>query len=318
MDSLTRLNACGVIPVVVMDDIEQAFPTARALLAGDVDVMEITLRTEAGLEAIREVAAHCPEICVGAGTVTSVEQAKHALNAGAQFIVSPGFDKELVTWCIQEGVPITPGCVTPTEIMQALHLGVSVVKFFPANIYGGLAALKALAGPFGNIKFIPTGGTNAENLKDYLAADCVYAVGGSWLCPKKDISEANYEKIRQLCQQARNIALGYEFGHLGINCEEENSALELCEQLQSAFGFDRMAGTTSHFVTSAFEIMNNPYLGENGHIAIRTTNIHRAMVHLKKRGFEMDAGTAKYKADALVAIYLQRPFGGFAIHLLQK
>lgn len=200
-----RLQASGVIPVVVLDRAEDAVPVARAMLAGGIGVMEITFRTDAAEEAIRRVALECPRMIVGAGTVITREQCEHAVSAGAQFIVSPGLDPEVVVSCVDRGIPITPGCVTPTEIMHALKLGVPGIKFFPASVYGGVSALKALSAPFGNVKFIPTGGVDAGNLAEYLAKPFVFAVGGSWLCPKKEIAAGHYETITRLCREAAEI-----------------------------------------------------------------------------------------------------------------
>ena len=205
MNALERLRNAGVVPVVVLERAEDAVPAARAMLAGGVDVMEITFRTAAAAEAIRNVAAECPEMLVGAGTVLTVEQCEKAVALGAKFIVSPGFDAEIVDWCVERGVAVAPGCVTPTEIMAALKRGLSVVKFFPAGIYGGLKAMKALAAPFGQVKFIPTGGVSADNLAEYAAAPFVHAVGGSWLCPKADVAAGNFARIAKLCAQSRRI-----------------------------------------------------------------------------------------------------------------
>lgn len=205
MDTMKRIEKCGVVPVVVLDRAEDALPTAKALLEGGVDVMEITLRTAAGLESIRLVAEQCPDVCVGAGTVTTLEQCKQVVEAGAKFIVSPGFDPELVEWCVENNIPTMPGCVTPSEIMAALKLGLNVMKFFPANIYGGIPAMKALAGPFGNVKFIPTGGVSENNLEDYMGKPFIYAVGGSWLCAQKDIATGDFEKIKSMAAHASGI-----------------------------------------------------------------------------------------------------------------
>ena len=202
---LKKLAACGIVPVVVLDDVKDAVPTARALLAGGVDVVEITFRTAAAADSIRAVRESCPEMLVGAGTVITLDQCKQALECGAKFIVSPGFDPEVVSWCAERNVPITPGCVTPTEIMAAMKRGLIVVKFFPAGVYGGLKAMKALSAPFGGIKFIPTGGVDAKNLKEYLEAPFVHAVGGSWLCPKKEIAAGNSDAVTALCREASEI-----------------------------------------------------------------------------------------------------------------
>ena len=199
---IEKLQSAAIVPVVVLDDAKDAVATAKALLAGGVDVMEITFRTAAAADSIKAVAKNCPDMLVGAGTVITLEQCKKAVASGAKFIVAPGFDEEVVRWCVENNVPVTPGCVTPTEIMAAMKLGLKVVKFFPAGVYGGLSAMKALSGPFGGIKFIPTGGVNAQNLAEYISAPFIHAVGGSWVCPKADISAGNFEKITALCREA--------------------------------------------------------------------------------------------------------------------
>ena len=208
MDVLKRLADSIVVPVVVLDKVEDAVPTAKAMAAGGVDTMEITFRTACAPEAIKAVAENCPEVCVGAGTIVNLEQAKLAVEMGAKFIVSPGFSDEVVGWCVENNIPVAPGCVTPTEIMGALKHGLKMVKFFPANVYGGLNAMKNLSAPFVGVKFMPTGGVNAGNLREYIDAPFIHAVGGSWVCPKADIAAGNFEKITQLCKEARQAAFG--------------------------------------------------------------------------------------------------------------
>lgn len=318
MEVLTRLGVCGVVPVVVIDSVKDALPAAKALLAGGVDVMEITLRTAAGLESIRQAAGSCPEIVVGAGTVLNLEQGKAAVDAGAKFIVSPGFDEPLVKWCVERNVAVTPGCVTPSEITKALSYGLTILKFFPANIFGGLPAMKGLAGPFGNVKFIPTGGVSDKNLGEYMGVPCVHAVGGSWLCAQNDIAAGNFDKITALCKEARKIALGYELAHVGINCADGEASLAVCKGLGDAFGFSLKEGASSNFASPGIEVMKSPYLGANGHLAIRTASVERAVADLARKGFAMKPDTAKYKGEVMTAVYLEREFGGFAVHLLQK
>ena len=208
MDVLSRLARAGIVPVVVLDDAKDAVPTANAMVAGGIDVMEITFRTAAAPDAIRAVAENCPDMLVGAGTILNLEQCKQAVQMGAKFIVSPGFDAEVVSWCVENGIAVTPGCVTPTEITAAIKLGLNVVKFFPANVYGGLNAMKNLSAPFVGIKFMPTGGVNAQNVREYITAPFIHAVGGSWVCPKADIAAGNFDKITALCAEARQAAFG--------------------------------------------------------------------------------------------------------------
>ena len=206
MNIMDRLAATGIVPVVVLENAADAVPTARAMLAGGVDVMEITFRTQAAADSIKAVSGQVPDMLVGAGTVITLAQCKRAVEMGARFIVSPGFDEEVVRWCVEKDIPVVPGCVTPTEIMSAMKLGLNVLKFFPAGIYGGLAAMKALSAPFGQVKFIPTGGVNEDNCGEYISAPFIHAVGGSWVCTKADISAHNFDRITSLCAAAiRNL-----------------------------------------------------------------------------------------------------------------
>ena len=208
MDVLSRLANSIVVPVVVLDKVEDAIPTAKAMAAGGVDTMEITFRTACAPEAIKAVAENCPDVLVGAGTIINLEQCKLAVEMGAKFIVSPGFSEEVVAWCVENGIPVAPGCVTPTEIMSALKYGLKMVKFFPANVYGGMNAMKNLSAPFVGLKFLPTGGVNSANIKEYIDAPFIHAVGGSWVCPKNEIAAGNWEKITQLCLEAHKAAKG--------------------------------------------------------------------------------------------------------------
>lgn len=196
-----RITKTYLVPVVVIKDPAHALPAAKAMLAGGVDMMEITLRTEHGIGAIKEVSEACPDMCVGAGTVVDLAGCKAAIEAGAKFIVSPGFDEEVVKYCIEKGVDVLPGCVTPSEIMAAMKLGLKVVKFFPANVYGGIKAIKSLAGPFGSMKFVPTGGVGASNLGDYVDKT-VFAIGGGWLCDPKAMAAGDYQSITDACAAA--------------------------------------------------------------------------------------------------------------------
>ena len=310
MDSLKRLAASAVVPVVVLDDAKDAVATAKALLTGGVDVMEITFRTAAAADSIKAVAESCPDMLVGAGTVITLEQCRKAVECGAKFIVAPGFDEEVVRWCVENGVAVTPGCVTPTEIMAAMKLGLNVVKFFPAGVYGGLSAMKALSGPFG--------GVNTQNIGEFIAAPFIHAVGGSWVCPKADIAAGNFEKITGLCKQARSAALGFEVAHIGVNCEDAAAASAVCEKLNEAFDLPVKDGSSSMFASSGIEVMKTMFKGKNGHIAIRTNSVELAVAELAKKGFAYDESSAKYKNGRMTVAYLKDEFGGFAVHLLQK
>lgn len=204
-DLLDKLGRLGVVPVVKIERAEDAVELGRALLAGGLPCAEITFRTAAAEEAIRQIASNLPEVIVGAGTVLSVEQADRAVSAGARFIVSPGFNQKVVDWCLQNEIPVTPGVVTPTEIDMALDRGLNILKFFPAEAMGGIATLKAISAPYGSVKFIPTGGINQNNLVDYLALPSVHCCGGSWLVKANLISTGKFDEITELAREAMSV-----------------------------------------------------------------------------------------------------------------
>jgi 2-dehydro-3-deoxyphosphogluconate aldolase/(4S)-4-hydroxy-2-oxoglutarate aldolase len=204
-DVFAALGQVGLVPVIKIDRAEDATPLARALAAGGLPAAEITFRTPAAAAAIRRIAGAVPDLILGAGTVLTVEQAAQAVEAGAQYLVSPGFDSQIVDWCLAHGIPILPGVATPTEVIMALNKGLPLLKLFPAEELGGIRLLKALAGPFTEVRFIPTGGITAANLVDYLRLPNVVAVGGSWMAPGKLIAAGQFGEITRLAAEACGI-----------------------------------------------------------------------------------------------------------------
>lgn len=202
---LQQLGTIGVIPVVAIDDAAHAPELAGALIEGSLPCAEITFRTAAAEDAIRKIAEQFPQMLVGAGTVLTVGQAERAVEAGARFIVSPGFGPSVADWCLANKVPITPGVATATEIQMALEKGISILKFFPSENLGGVPSIKALAAPFVGVSFIPTGGINAQNLAEYLRVPAVVACGGSWMVTKQLIAERKFGEIARLAQEATAI-----------------------------------------------------------------------------------------------------------------
>ena len=192
----------GVVPVVVLEDEKDALPLAEALIKGGLPVAEVTFRTAAAEGSIKAMCEAYPEMLVGAGTVLSVEQVDRALKAGARFIVTPGFDEEVVDYCIGNNIPVYPGTVTPSEVTKAVKRGLNICKFFPAEQYGGVSTIKALSAPFTTVKFMPTGGVSAKNLKDYLSCSKIVACGGSWMVKGDLIKAHEFDKIRELTAEA--------------------------------------------------------------------------------------------------------------------
>ncbi len=202
MNVAETISKMGVVPVVVLDDEKDAAPLAKALVEGGLPCAEVTFRTAAAEESIRIMATEFPEMFVGAGTVLTIDQVDRAVNAGAKFIVSPGFDPEIVDYCLSKDIPIFPGCITPSELTQAVKRGLKVVKFFPAEQFGGVATIKALAAPYTSVKFMPTGGVNAKNLEKYLSFDRIIACGGSWMVSGALVKEGKFNEIKELTAEA--------------------------------------------------------------------------------------------------------------------
>lgn len=205
-DILNQLEKCMIVPVVVLENAKDAKPLGEALCNGGLPCAEVTFRTEAAEESIRIMSESFPEMLVGAGTVLTTEQVDRAVNAGAKFIVSPGFDEEIVDYCLEKGITVLPGCATPSEVAKAVKHGLEVVKFFPAEQAGGLPMIKAMAAPYTMVKFMPTGGINPENVKDYLAFNKIFACGGSWMVKNTLVENQEFDKICELSKEAVTIA----------------------------------------------------------------------------------------------------------------
>lgn len=201
-----KIAGFGVVPVVVLDDVKDAAPLAKALVEGGLPCAEVTFRTAAAEESIRIMATEYPDMFVGAGTVLTIEQVDRAVAAGAKFIVSPGFDPEIVDYCLEKEIPVFPGCITPSEVAQAVKRGLKVVKFFPAEQFGGVATIKAMAAPYVGMKFMPTGGVSAKNLESYLSCDKIIACGGSWMVKGDLVKAGKFDEIKNLTEEAVKLA----------------------------------------------------------------------------------------------------------------
>ena len=202
---LMKIGQMGIVPVVVLNDVKNAVPLAQSLINGGLPCAEVTFRTEAAQQSIAEISNNFPQMFVGAGTVLTTEQVDRAVDAGAKFIVSPGFNPKVVEYCIKKGYPVTPGIMTPTELEMALEFGLDVVKFFPAENAGGLKMIKAMAAPYTKMKFMPTGGINPQNVREYLQCDKILACGGSWMVKGDLINSGNFAEIEKLTKEASQI-----------------------------------------------------------------------------------------------------------------
>ncbi len=313
---IKKLSNYGIVPVIKIDNVETAVPLAEALISAGLPVAEVTFRTAQAEESIKRIVKTYPEMLVGAGTVLSIEQVDKAVNAGAKFIVSPGFNPKVVSYCISNKITIIPGTSTPSDMEAALEMGLEVVKFFPAEQSGGVDYLKAVGGPYTTLKFIPTGGINAKNLNTYLSLKNVAACGGSWMVKSDLIDEGNFEEIKKLTKEAIQTMLGFSLGHVGINCADLDEASSVANQFSNIFGLDYKMGNSSIFAGEAVEVMKCQFLGQKGHIAIKTNSVDRAVAYLSEMGISFNESTRKTSPDGKTrAIYLTEEIGGFAIHL---
>lgn len=318
MDVIKELSLIGLVPVIKIDDAKDAAPLAKALYEGGLPCAEVTFRTAAAAEAIAEMVKACPDMLVGAGTVLTTAQVDEAVAAGAKFIVSPGLNPTVVKYCVDKDIPVMPGINNPSGIEQAMELGLKVVKFFPAEPSGGLNMLKAMAAPYGGVRFMPTGGISPTNVGDYLAWNRIIACGGSWMVPPKMLAEGNFEGIKRLAREAVDTMLNLRFTHLGVNCKDEDECRTAAATADALFGFASDERSMSIFAGTPLEFMKAPGRGTMGHVAIATPNVDRAVYHLTRRGAKFDESSALYDKDgSLKFIYIADEIAGFAYHLVK-
>lgn len=311
---LEKIREYGVMPLVTLDDPKEAYILGQALTECSLPIVEITFRSDAAEEAIRILRNTFPGMLVGAGTVLEPDTAERAVKAGAQFVLAPGLNPEMTEYCLAEEVPVFPGCMTPTDLEQAQNLGLGAVKIFPFVPMGGLPMLKAISAPFGKMEFLVTGGINNENLASSLAFSKIAACGGSWLIDKERLKEKDIQGLKQEINQTLAAMLGLRFAHLGIN--QGAKAAKILEQILNV---PPVWGQASGFIGNCIEAVREAGQGENGHIAIGTCDIRRAISFLERKGFGIQTESIK-KNDAgdILAAYLKEDAGGFAIHLLQE
>ena len=313
------LYGMGVIPVIVINDVKDALPLGRALSEGGMPCAEVTFRTACAKEAIAVMARELPEMLIGAGTVLTTEQVDQALEAGAKFIVSPGLNPAVVKHCQTRGVPIIPGIATPSEVEQALSLGLEVVKFFPAEQSGGIDKIKAMSAPYPNVRFMPTGGVNAKNINQYLALPCVLACGGSWMAPADKIAAGDWEGITALARQAVQTVLGYDVVHVGVNTGGWDESEKVAGEFAALFDVGTRKVAKGFFAGSLVEVMAVGPRGAHGHIGVGVNHFDRAVAHLECKGYQLKEETIRVdEKGRRIFAYLTTEIGGFAVHLSQK
>ena len=316
---LKTVSNIGIIPVIAFNSVEEAVPLCKALVAGGLPAAEVTFRTACAEECIRVIAREVPEMLLGAGTVLTIDQADRAMDAGAKFIVAPGYDPHVTQHVIDKGGLMMPGTATSGEMQQALNQGCEVIKFFPAEANGGVAMLKNIGAALKSAKWMCTGGVNAKNVNDYLGYDQIVAVGGTWMCKSDMIKAGQWDEITAMCKEAVKTMLGFTLHHVGINCGSAEEAEKVAKAIAALFGLEYKPGNSSNFVSTIVECMKQPDArGTNGHIAIGTNHVDRAIYHLGRQGVEFIEESRITDDRGTKAIYIQGEIGGFAIHLVRK
>lgn len=314
-----ELSNIGIVPVIKLDKVENAEKLAKALRDGGISCAEVTFRAKGADEVIRRMTKAYPDMLVGAGTVLTCEQADSAYKAGAKFCVAPGLNPKVVKHCLDKGEAFAPGVSSASEIEQAIELGLDFVKFFPAEQAGGLPYIKSVSAPYSTMRFMPTGGVTEDNLNTYLAFNKIVCCGGSWIVPAKLLDAEDWAGITNLCRTAVDKMLGFTMVHVGLNCANANEAESVADEFEKAFGFEKKVGNSSVFASTYMEMMKKPFHGKNGHIAIATNSVTRALYQLEKRGYKVMEGSQKFNADGVMNVaYLEHEFGGFAVHLVLK
>ena len=314
-----QIHDIGIVPVIALEKVEDAAPLAKALCAGGLPVAEVTFRTDAAHDAMIEMIKACPNMLVGAGTVTTTTQVDSAIDAGAKFIVSPGLNPEIVKYCRSKNIPIIPGTSNASDIELAMSLGIDTVKFFPAEQLGGIKMIKALSAPYRNVKFMPTGGVKENNINDYLNESCIVACGGTWMIDKKAIVNKDFDKIEELTHGAVQTMLGLSIKHVSVN-EENGNGSKIAEEFAKLFGGKVRETSKGWFGSEFVEIMQeNHKIGTHGHVGIATNNVDRAKRYYEAMGYEFDESSFSYDDKGnLKLAYFKNEIGGMAIHLVTK
>ena len=315
---IEKVYQIGIIPVIAFNSVDEALPLCKALSDGGLPAAEVTFRTACAEDCIRLIHKEMPDMLLGAGTVLTKDQVDRAMDAGASFIVSPGFDPNVCAYVYEKGGLMMPGTCSAGEMQQAMNLGCEAIKFFPAEANGGVNMLKNIGGALKTAKWMCTGGINAKNVNEYLGYDQIFAVGGTWMCKSDVIKAQQWDKITAMCKEAVDTMLGLKLVHIGINAGSEDEAMAIANLLGGLLSMKVAPGNSSIFVgNKEFEIMKQPGRGANGHIAIGCNNVDRAIYHLSRRGVKFDLDSKNVKNGKTISCYLADEIGGFAFHLVQ-
>ncbi len=309
----------GIAPVISLSQENKAVPLAKALIRGGITNVEITLRTTAALKCIERIKKEVPDITVSAGTVLSQQNAIDAVSAGADYVVAPGCNRDLVVFCNERSIPIIPGCSSASDIDFAVGVGLEIVKFFPAEASGGLPAINLLSGPYPSVRFLPTGGLDLSNISAYLSNKAVVACGGSYMAKSVLIENEDWDKITENCKRAMDISLGFELAHVGLNCSNESDAKATITRISEIFRFPKRIEGSKMSAGTCIEAMNTNGRGSYGHIGIYCNSCERAKAYFDHHEIKVDQDSFIYnKSGRIESFYLEESIAGFAYHVLTR
>lgn len=312
--TLQGLHEIGLVPVIKINDSTRAVPLAQALVAGGLPCAEVTFRTSAAAESIRAISEACPEVIVGAGTVLTTTQVDEAVAAGARFIVSPGFNPEVVDYCLARGILVMPGISDASGVEQCLARGLTVVKFFPAEDAGGLSYIKALSGPYADVRFMPTGGINLQNLASYITCPSIFACGATWMVKENLIDEGRFDEVVALCREAVQAMLGLRLERVCVPAGSGEESARAAQLLSGLFGSSVQASVFG----GAIELLEGSPEGTRGELVISSIDLDRAVARCAMAGIALDDDSAQRDAGKFASIKLSDAIGGFAIRLVRR
>lgn len=315
---LNEIQKIGIVPAAVLDDVSNAIPLADALCKGGIPCVEIAFCGEAAEESIHIMAEKFPQMTIGSGAVLTTEQACRAIDAGADFIVSPIFDLAVIQYCIDRNVPIIPRISGSNDVEAALPLGLEAVSFFSDSLADGLHMLQTISSHYPDMKFMQEGDLCGKDAASYLTLDNILACSGDGVAKQEWIHSGEFGNIRRLAKETVRVMMGFEVSHIGINCSSDEKAEETAGTFEAMFGFSKESGAASVYAGSFLECMKPPHLGTNGHIAITANSIIRAKNYFEAVGYEFNEASAKFNNSKMIVIYFKEEIGGFAVHIVQK
>lgn len=317
---LKHIENHGIIPILTIEDAEDAVALAGAISAGGLDLAQINLQTGSAVDAMAKIKGKYPDMVLGAGPVTTVEEVGRAVDAGAEFVVCPGLSQEVAQHCTDNGILLIPACATASEVLQAISYGLTTVQFFPAATMGGNDTIRDLSSAFEQVRFIAAGGIKYDNLNDYSNNLKILACAGDWMADAKLIKSKQFDEITKRVRRSVYKVLNFQFAHFGINCDTAKEGYENIFKLADIFDLTLGDTGSSTYVGQHVEITKKPFKtkGPHGHIGYSSDNVSRAMFHLSKTGVEFDQNSYKYYNDRPFVVYLVDQIAGFAVHIEEK